>query len=119
MIDDEELVLFYNKANILVYAPYLEPFGLVPLEAMSCGTPIVGVNEGGIMETVLNGKTGILVERNVKIFAKTIETLLKNDERIDKLGNESIKVANNFWTLENSGKRLVNHLKLAIDLYQD
>jgi glycosyltransferase involved in cell wall biosynthesis len=119
LISDEELVILYNKAKLIVYTPYMEPFGLVPLEAMSCGTPVVGVNEGGVTETVLNGKTGILIERNAKIFAKTVETLLKNSERIDKLGNESIKIANNFWTLENSGKRLVNHLKSAMDLYHD
>ncbi len=63
MIDDEELVLFYNKASILVYAPYLEPFGLVPLEAMSCGTPIVAVKEGGVRESVIHNKTGILTRK--------------------------------------------------------
>ena len=70
LITDEELVILYNKAKLVVYTPYMEPFGLVPLEAMSCGTPVVGVNEGGVMETVLNGKTGILVERNVNNICK-------------------------------------------------
>lgn len=49
-ITDDELVLLYNKAKLVVYAPYLEPFGLVPLEAMTCGVPIVAVKEGGIRE---------------------------------------------------------------------
>ncbi len=65
----KNLVLLYNKANLVVYTPYQEPFGLVPLESMSCGTPVVGVNDGGVMETVTNGKTGILTERDTKIFA--------------------------------------------------
>ena len=60
LVSDNDLVLLYNKAKMVVYAPYLEPFGFVPLEAMSCGTPVVGVNEGGVRETVVNGKTGIL-----------------------------------------------------------
>jgi glycosyltransferase involved in cell wall biosynthesis len=119
LITDEELVLLYNQAIMVVYTPYMEPFGLVPLEAMCCGTPVIGVNEGGVMETVLNGKTGILVERDELIFAKEIEELLKNQKRIVNMGRESIKVANSFWTLENSGKRLLNHLDNAIDVYFD
>ena len=63
LISDEELVLLYNKAKMVVYAPYCEPFGLVPLESMSCGTPVVGVGDGGVKETVINGKTGILTGR--------------------------------------------------------
>ena len=117
MISDEELVLLYNKAKMVVYTPYLEPFGLVPLESMSCGTPVVGVNEGGVSETVLDGKTGILTERNETVFADNVEKLLNNPEMLSKFSEESIKVANNFWTLKNSGKRLLKHLNQAIDLY--
>jgi glycosyltransferase involved in cell wall biosynthesis len=47
LIKDEELIALYNKAKLFVYAPYLEPFGLAPLEAMACGTPVVAVKEGG------------------------------------------------------------------------
>ena len=117
LITDQELVSLYNKAKMVVYAPYKEPFGLVPLEAMSCGTPVVGVNEEGVKETVVNGKTGILTERNEAVFAKEIEILLTNQEKNAKLGKESIKVANDFWTIKNSGERLLDHLNRAIDDY--
>ena len=117
MISDEELVLLYNKAKLVVYTPYLEPFGLVPLESMSCGTPVVGVKEGGVSETVLNGKTGILTVRDETVFANKIEALLNNQEMLSEFSEESIKVANKFWTLKNSGKRLLEHLNHAVDLY--
>jgi len=119
LISDKELILLYNKAKMVVYAPYQEPFGLVPLESMSCGTPVVGVNDGGVVETVINGKTGILTVRKTEIFSKTIVSLLKNPERAEKMGEESIKVANNFWTLKNSGKRLFHHLNRAVDLFNE
>jgi len=119
LVSDEELVLLYNKSKLLVYTPYMEPFGLVPLESMSCGTPVVAVREGGVSETVINGKTGILTERDVMIFANEVKTLLNDKERILKMGVESIKIANNFWTLENSGKRLFDHLNRAINLYKE
>jgi glycosyltransferase involved in cell wall biosynthesis len=117
LLSDQELVLLYNKAKIVVYTPYQEPFGLVPLEAMSCGTPVVGVKEGGVMETVVNDKTGILTIRNESIFANAIEELLKNQDQIDRMSEESVEVANSFWTLENSAKRLLNHLNCSIDNY--
>jgi hypothetical protein len=53
------------------------------------------------------------------IFANEVKTLLNDKERILKMGVESIKIANNFWTLKNSGKRLFDHLNRAINLYKE
>lgn len=119
MIDDNELVLLYNKAKLVVYAPYLEPFGLVPLESMSCGTPVVGVKEGGVRESVVNGVTGLLTERDAKDFSLAILELLSDDKRCEKMGKKSIQYINNFWTLHDSGKRILNHIKKAIISYED
>ena len=119
MISDEELVSLYNKAKLVVYASYLEPFGLVPLESMSCGTPVVAVKEGGMRETVIDGKTGILTERDESLFAKEIIELILNNEKTEIMAKNSINVVNDFWTLENSGKRLYNHLNDALLNYND
>lgn len=44
-----------------VFIAQNEDFGMVALESMACGVPVIGVNEGGIKETVLDGVTGILI----------------------------------------------------------
>ena len=119
MISDEKLVSLYNKAKLVVYASYLEPFGLVPLESMSCGTPVVAVKEGGMRETVINGKTGILTERDESLFAKTIKELILNNQKIEIMAKNSINAINNSWTLEKAGKRLYTHLNNAIINYND
>ena len=119
MIEDEELVSLYNKAELIVYAPYIEPFGLVPLEAMSCGTPVVAVKEGGMKESVINGETGILTDRNEEMFADAIVELISNEEKHKKFADKSIKAVNNFWTLNDSGNRLFSHLKRSMDIYEE
>jgi glycosyltransferase involved in cell wall biosynthesis len=60
----EFLKLYYNAADIFVTTPWYEPFGITPLEAMACGTPVVGADVGGIKYSVADGFTGSLVPPN-------------------------------------------------------
>ena len=57
----EFLKLYYSAADIFITTPWYEPFGITPLEAMACGTPVVGANVGGIRYSVADGATGWLV----------------------------------------------------------
>lgn len=114
-ITDEKLVELYNKAKLVVYAPYLEPFGLVPLEAMGCGTPVVGIKEGGMRETVIDDETGILTDRDEPLFANAIVELLLNKNKRQRMSKKGIITIQNFWTLEDSGKRLLKHLNRVIN----
>jgi len=58
-ISDEELVRMYQKAKALIF-PQKEDFGITPLEAMSCGVPVIAYGEGGALETIIHKKTGLL-----------------------------------------------------------
>lgn len=58
---DAMLYALYQEAAVFVF-PALEDFGIMPVEAMAAGTPVVGLREGGTSETVLDGTTGVLLE---------------------------------------------------------
>lgn len=62
---DKELGLHYQNAKALVYF-HEEDFGIIPVEAMLSGTPVIGLNSGGLSETVVHGITGVLVDQDDK-----------------------------------------------------
>lgn len=59
-VSDAELLDLFRRCRALVF-PGIEDFGMVPVEAQACGAPVVGVNGGGLRETVVDGVTGVLV----------------------------------------------------------
>lgn len=109
-ISDEELIKLYNRAKLVVYAPYLEPFGYVPLEAMACGTPVVGVKEGGLRESILHNKTGLLTQRDENDFAKAVIKLMQDKELWNRFSQTGIRYIDSVWTLEKAGERLLEHM---------
>jgi len=116
MISDEELVKIYNTAQMTVYAPMMEPFGLVPLESMACGTPVVGVAEGGVKETVVDGLNGRLVERDLETFAQAVLELLENPDILSKYGRQARDYVIENWSWEKSVQRLESYLIEAADI---
>lgn len=61
-VSDEELARLYAGAKATIVASEDEDFGIVPVESMAAGTPVIAVKAGGFLETVINGKTGLLYE---------------------------------------------------------
>lgn len=114
-ISYDELIKLYNEVKMVIFAPYLEPFGLVPLEASACGTPVIGVKEGGVKETVMHMKNSLLLERNEFIFADGITELLLNKNLWNKISKEGPIFVNDNWTLKHAGERLLNHLYRILD----
>ncbi|MGE8446222.1 MAG: glycosyltransferase family 4 protein [Comamonas sp.] len=74
--DREELRDWYLAADVFVTTPWYEPFGITPLEAMACGTPVIGSKVGGIAYTVCDGVTGYLVEpKQPQALAQALQKL--------------------------------------------
>jgi glycosyltransferase involved in cell wall biosynthesis len=69
-LESSELILKLQKARAFVFAA-VEDFGMLPVEAQACGTPVIALGKGGSLETVVHGKTGILFPE------QTVESLIK------------------------------------------
>lgn len=105
---------FYNRSKIVVCLAYNEPFGSVPLEAMSMGIPVIAVNEGGYKETVLDGKTGFLIKRDSKELAEKIKFLLSSSKEYKFMSKFGTEYVASEWTWDKSCKKLANLLKEKI-----
>jgi glycosyltransferase involved in cell wall biosynthesis len=103
---DNELLVLIQESKVCVYAPRMELLGLVALEAMSAGLPVVGVREGGVRETILDGSTGFLCDRNESEFAKRILTLLENDGLREKMSENAVAYARREWTWGQTTERI-------------
>ena len=72
----EKLISLMSEAKAVIYPVSDEDFGIVPVEAMSVGTPVIGLNSGGLRETIIPAKTGILMEDlTIGSYAKAFEEI--------------------------------------------
>lgn len=78
-----------RRCNCVVYSPVGEHFGLVPIEAMAAGKPVIASNSGGPVETIVHGESGFLCEPTPSAFARTIATLLQNPLECKRIGNNA------------------------------
>ena len=86
-IPHQELPVYYNAADVVVVPSFYESFGLVAVEAMACGVPVVASRVGGLASTVADGRTGYLIPwRCPEPFAEKIELLLRNEPLRRALG---------------------------------
>ncbi|MBV9020178.1 MAG: glycosyltransferase, partial [Ktedonobacteraceae bacterium] len=74
----QELPMLYSAADVTVVPSYHESFGLVAVESLACGTPVVATRAGGLTTIVHHGETGYLVPRCPGFFAERLDTLLRN-----------------------------------------
>jgi D-inositol-3-phosphate glycosyltransferase len=90
---------YYAAADVFITTPWYEPFGITPLEAMACGTPVIGANVGGIKYSVANGKTGFLVPPNDPLsLAEKIELLVTDHKLLASMKASAIKRVNKYFT---------------------
>jgi glycosyltransferase involved in cell wall biosynthesis len=111
--DQKDLTKWYPRASIFVSPSIRDAFPMVNVEALSCGTPVVSTNVGGIPEVICDGINGILVPPyDAKKLANAIEYLLCNENVRNRYGKEGRK-----WVEENlSIKALARRL---IKIYEE
>lgn len=111
LVTEEALIEALNRASMMVYAPRLEPFGYVPLEAGACGLPVIAVPEGGVRETVIDGVNGVLVEEDEVAMAGAIERLRADAGLRADMGRNGRSLVAERWSLEAATDRLEAHLR--------
>jgi glycosyltransferase involved in cell wall biosynthesis len=110
VLNDRDIAKLYSTCFVTICTSQNEPFGLTSIESMACGTPVIAVNDGGYKETVIDGKNGFLVDRNINKFAELITKLVSNrqlSERMGRMGREYVK---KYWSWDRHSSEIEKHL---------
>lgn len=83
---DVDKVSLLHHCKIVIYTPPNEHFGIVPLEAMYVGKPVIAHESGGPTESIISGETGFLVDLSGKAFASKIAFLITNPNHLETFG---------------------------------
>jgi glycogen synthase len=127
MVPKEDVIPLYTQAALFVCPSVYEPFGMINLEAMACGTPVVASAVGGIKEVVVPGETGLLVPfearggadfepRDPDSFARDLASavngLLADPERRGQMGRRSRERVERLFSWASVARR-------TLDFYAD
>ena len=94
---DKQKIYLLHRCRALVYTPSNEHFGICPLEGMYMKRPVIAVNSGGPLETILDGGTGYLCEPTPEAFGSRMKELYENEGRAAEMGEMGKKhVIDNF-----------------------
>lgn len=89
-LSHEVLPAYLAGASVTVVPSYYESFGLVAVEAMACGCPVIASRTGGLQHNILHGRTGLLVEpKNPEELAKAVNYLLTREEVRKRMSREA------------------------------
>jgi len=115
-VDDNELKDFYRNCDIFVAPSLYESFGLIYLEAMAWGKPVIGCDAGGAREVIMNGKTGYLVPPDTPgDLANAIIDILSDDELGEKMGINARKRVEETYTSEIMAKETLEVYKKLVN----
>lgn len=93
---DDELFTLCRRAWTVLYPPFNEDWGLVPLESMALGKPVIASARGGPLETVADGETGYLVNPDASSFAEAMGRLASDEALVRRMGRAARDRAGRF-----------------------
>ena len=114
-IPGDELVELYRNATIFALSSDEEGLGIVIVEAMACGLPVVATDCGGPSTSVVDGETGLLVPRDdPEAMAVAIHTLLSDPERCTRMAQTARARATDVFSLEAAGRHFIDWYDRAL-----
>lgn len=114
-----ELNACYQAADIFVFASKSETQGLVLLEAMAQGTPVVAISELGTASILIEGMGALIAPDNVEGFADRVYELLLHPEERYELGKSALGYASENWTAKLQAERMLHFYHHIISVYQE
>ena len=117
LVDQEELPYFYSAADLCVFPSYYESFGLVGLESLACGTPVVATKVCGIENVIRQGETGYVVTDNApRRLANKISLILSTPEARTK-AIRAIRASVSRYGWSNIAESIAEEYKAVINEY--
>jgi 1,2-diacylglycerol 3-alpha-glucosyltransferase len=114
----EEIPRYLKAADLFAFASVTETQGIVTMEAMAAGLPVVAVDGPGTRDIVQNGKQGYLVENDPEALAKKLNQLLSDTQRIKRFSNQALKRAKMF-DVNQLSKQMIGVYEQAIQDKKD
>ncbi len=116
--DQDTLQYYYSAAELVVMPSHYESFGMVALEAMACGTPVIATQVGGLQHLVQNEKTGFTVPNdNVEILEQRLSQLICQRELREEMGRNSVTYARSYsWDVITP--RIIDLYRQTIENYE-
>lgn len=109
--NDEQKREYLSKAHCILYTPRFEHFGIVPLEAMQAGRPVIATKTGGPLETIIDCQTGFLCDEPlIETFAQRMKEFIDNKDLSKQMGEQGRKHVNEKFSFKPFAKKLNTHI---------
>ncbi len=106
-VSEAEKETLIQASDLLVFPSRYEPFGIVALEALAWGKPVIVSDVGGFREVIVDGETGIRVQLNPLALAEGIKFLIHNKMKAKNMGNKGKEVVKNMYSWQNITRKLL------------
>jgi glycosyltransferase involved in cell wall biosynthesis len=114
-VNYEEIQHYYKMAYVFTIASTTETFGIVTIEALASGVPVVAIKAPGSVDILTNGLDGLLADDDVEKFANALERIIKEPELREKLSRGALKTSEKY-SIDTISERMLNLYREVIKM---